>query len=165
VKNVVEKSIPTRPSWAAATRREYKMNLNADADVVFPLLCPTQEYAWIPDWSCELLRSESGFVESGCVFRSAMNGRETLWCVAEFNPNNKTIVFVQFVSGDLVNRITLRLAEVSHQRSILTWFFEHTAVSERGSEALISGQLDEEVRNTMSALEHFLNEYLERVTV
>lgn len=42
----------------------------APPERVFPLLCPTLDYKWIPTWQCDLLHSESGVAEEDCVFRT-----------------------------------------------------------------------------------------------
>ncbi|MFQ5415698.1 MAG: hypothetical protein ACE5FL_01495 [Myxococcota bacterium] len=42
--------------------------INAPVDRVFPLACPDEEYKWIDEWTCDLVYSESGKVEDGCIF-------------------------------------------------------------------------------------------------
>ena len=39
-------------------------------DRVFPLLCPVQEALGLPGWSAQILHSDSGVAELGCVFRT-----------------------------------------------------------------------------------------------
>ena len=46
------------------------LRLGAHPDRVFPLLCPVQEALWLPGWCAEILHSESGVAELGCVFRT-----------------------------------------------------------------------------------------------
>jgi hypothetical protein len=68
--------------------REYKMSLPVGPDEVFPLLCPVREYDWIPQWRCELVYSESGYAEPGCVFITDFDdgfGRE-VWVVTRYEP-------------------------------------------------------------------------------
>ena len=52
------------------------MTLSGSPEQVFPLLCPTREYDWIETWQCELIYSDSGFAEPGCIF-TIVPGRRT----------------------------------------------------------------------------------------
>lgn len=58
--------------------RTYSHLFSFAPEEIFPLLCPTREYDWIPHWSCELVHSVSGFAERDCVFvtRFPTQGRE-----------------------------------------------------------------------------------------
>ena len=47
---------------------EYIQTNYAAPEKVFPLLCPVREADWIPGWQYELVYSESGVAELGCVF-------------------------------------------------------------------------------------------------
>lgn len=59
----------------------------APPEAIFPLLCPTREYDWIPRWSCELVHSVSGFAELDCVFVTDFpeSGRE-VWLQTRHEP-------------------------------------------------------------------------------
>jgi hypothetical protein len=48
----------------------YRRVFHASPEAVFPLLCPTREYDWIPGWACELVFTETGYAEEDCVFRT-----------------------------------------------------------------------------------------------
>lgn len=63
------------------------ISLPVSAEKVFPLLCPVREYEWIPDWSCEMVYSRSGFAEKGVVFitKSKPFGK-MLWICTVFEP-------------------------------------------------------------------------------
>lgn len=59
----------------------------APPDAVFPLLCPVREYEWIDGWSCQLIFSDSGFVEDGCVFTTRLTGEgPTVWVTTRHDP-------------------------------------------------------------------------------
>lgn len=47
---------------------EFTPTNDAPPDRVFPLLCPVREAEWVPDWKYQLIYSQSGFAEEGCVF-------------------------------------------------------------------------------------------------
>ena len=78
-----------QPKWVRGERVEQTatFSLPVPAEKVFPLLCPVKEYEWIPDWSCEMVYSQSGFAEKGAVFttKSKPFGK-MLWTCTVFEP-------------------------------------------------------------------------------
>ncbi len=81
----------------------------AAPDRVFPLLCPTLEYRWIPHWRCDLLHSASGVAEEDCVFRTATpGGPPMLWVVSRYEPPQR-IEFTCFVADTHVFRLKIVL--------------------------------------------------------
>lgn len=67
----------------------YTMTVDAEGTAVFPLLCPVREYDWIDVWSCDVIYSESGIAELGCVFLTDLPGRGTeTWVVTRFEPES-----------------------------------------------------------------------------
>ena len=52
------------------TVRSYTQRIEAPPDSVFPLLCPVREAEWLAGWSevLEMVHSDSGLAEDGCVF-------------------------------------------------------------------------------------------------
>ena len=75
------------PGDAKRAVLSHTMHLAVSAADVFPLLCPMREYDWIEHWRCEVLHTESGVAERGCVFRTDFpdGGRET-WTVCRHEP-------------------------------------------------------------------------------
>ena len=57
------------------------MHLDFAAEEIWPQLCPVREYDWIEIWDCEVLHTESGYNELGCVFRTDFptEGGEEIW--------------------------------------------------------------------------------------
>lgn len=88
---------------------EASMRLPAPPARVFPLLCPVLEAQWLPGWSAEILHSESGVAELGCVFRTRdEDGRERVWTVSRHEAPG-IIQFVQFLAGLCVIRLDIAL--------------------------------------------------------
>ncbi|MCX6155347.1 MAG: hypothetical protein NT007_14430 [Candidatus Kapabacteria bacterium] len=86
----------------------YLQKIQASAERVFPLLCPTREYEWIETWNCDLIHSNSGIAEKNCVFRTGFFGEPSkidlsdeptsdVWVVTHYEPNKK-IEFVRMNS-------------------------------------------------------------------
>lgn len=90
------------------------MHLQAEPERVFPLLCPVKEALWLPGWSAEIIHSESGLAELGCVFKTRdEDGRERVWTVSRYEPEEGKIQYVQFVAGRCVTRLDLALEPVA----------------------------------------------------
>lgn len=131
---------------------------------VFPLLCPVREYDWIPGWTCEMIYSDSGYAELGCVFRTrswyagpgGVPAIET-WAVSRYEPN-RSIGFVRMIDGIWVSTLDLRLAPSGEgTRCLATRMF--TALTPAGAERL--ADLDEDVeRSRLEGIAAGVSHYL-----
>ncbi|MDQ2083989.1 hypothetical protein RA307_27705 [Xanthobacteraceae bacterium Astr-EGSB] len=110
----------------------YAITLRADAEAVFPLLCPVREYDWIPDWECELIHSRSGVIEPGCIFRTHHGGVGMTWYVTEHDPARFRVAFVQFMAGIAVGHFSIALAQDGPGRTSGTVRSVLTALPEAG---------------------------------
>ena len=141
--------------------REYRMVQKAQPERIFPLLCPVREYDWIPPWRCELLYTQSGVAELGCVFRTEFGdqwGPET-WVVSHYRPDEK-ITFVR--TGSLrTTRYEVILAGDRDDTAVthLTWRQEITGLNLEGNK-LVSALADDEFQTMMNALNEMLAHYL-----
>ena len=82
--------------------RTYVQHITAPPEVVFPLLCPVREGAWLEGWAerCEVLWSASGVAERGCVFRTVEEGRpETIWTITDHDPDRGVVTFTRVTAG------------------------------------------------------------------
>jgi hypothetical protein len=58
-------------------KRSVTVKFSALPQDVFPLICPVKEEDWLCDWendTYELIYSESGVNELGCIFKTDFNG-------------------------------------------------------------------------------------------
>lgn len=150
------------PSTIAETlTRDYHLTFTGAAATIFPLLCPTREYEWIPGWTCELVHSVSGVVEEGCVFRTNQMGMRVLWYVAIHDPTTWTVVFVQHIEDDLLMRFTFQLREEAPNRTAAHIRQTFTAVSSKGT-AFLRDFPDEARTKAVMRLETLMNYFLER---
>lgn len=140
--------------------REYRMVQKAGPAQVFPLLCPVREYDWIPLWHCELLHTQSGVAELGCVFRTDFGDQwgPEIWVVSHYRPGEK-IAFVR--TGALrTTRYEVILAGDYDDTAMthLTWRQEITGLNPVGNRLLAAG--DDEFQTMMAALNDMLAHYL-----
>ena len=142
-----------KPRWKRAERidREKIFELKAAAAQIFPLLCPVREYDWIPDWSCTMIYSDSGFAEKDAVFHTReLFGRRTVWsCIANEPPRLIEYLFVLGTSG--VVRLSIRLEEIPGGSTRVTWAMRFTVArlmsrfatkvtSREGFDEMVSGR-------------------------
>lgn len=144
-----------------ATRRSFRyvQKLSAPPDRVFPLLCPTREYEWINLWSCDLIYSDSGFAEIGCIFRTDFRsdpGPE-VWVVSTYE-KDEAIGFTR-TSEDYVILHTINLIDGGEEGTDAVVDLTYTALTENG-EDFICSLTSEAFEEEQSTLEKLLNHYL-----
>lgn len=115
--------------------RRYRHEVSASPGTVFPLLCPTREYDWIPGWSCALVHSDSGFAELGCIFKRSTPFGEGTWVVCRFEPPHR-IGFVIVHSELMVETLDVEVTNLGEAQSSLVWTRTYTALSEGGNQAV-----------------------------
>ena len=117
---------PAAPTYPAAPGktllREHDFTVPAPPERVFPLLCPSREYEWLPNWSCELLHSRTGVAEFECVFRTTLSvGGVMTWVVTRFEPPH-CVEFTCFnTTADHVMRLGIQLEPTTSGGSRLRW--------------------------------------------
>ncbi len=77
------------------------VSIKAPVEKVFPLVCPVEEYKWIPNWKCNLIHCPNNRVELGTVFEEGSSapflmGRfhgKTTWTAITHDPENYKVHF------------------------------------------------------------------------
>ncbi len=138
---------------------------NAVPETVFPLLCPVREYDWIPKWDCELLYTDSGVAELGCVFSTRTSTTriggdwEEVWVVSRYAPD-EAIEFVKLAAGKYVVKYDISLVPKGEAETVATWTQTVTGLSEEGNR-LIGERSEEEYADVARAIEVRMNHYLD----
>jgi hypothetical protein len=137
----------------------YVQKLSAPPDKVFPLLCPTREYEWIGLWSCDLIYSDSGFAEPGCIFRTDFmsDPGPLVWVISSYE-KNEAIGFTR-TSGDYVILHTITLIDGGDEGTDAVVDMIYTALTEKGGD-FIASLTPEAFEEEQSTLERMLNHYL-----
>jgi hypothetical protein len=140
-------------------KRSFKMTLSASPEQVFPLLCPTREYDWIESWQCEMIYSDSGFAELGCIFKTsfAADGPEDTWVVSR----HEEPVLIEFVRVNplRVIRYTITLSRAGNGGTEAEWAQVITGIGEEGRQ-FVRGLEDEGFSARMAMVEKMLEHYL-----
>ena len=133
-----------------------QMTMNTSPEELFPLLCPTTEYDWIPNWKCELLHSKSGRAEYGAVFRTRFLGPEEIWTCTRYEPN-KAIDYLR-VSDDYCGKLDIALTD-NHDGTVTgTWVHTVSALNGDGNGTVTKTELlKQQMQGLLRALEHYVN--------
>lgn len=101
---------------------------DASPEDIFPLLCPTREYDWIPGWQCELLHSRSGLAEHNAVFRTLIHGEKEVWVCTRYEPSRE-VHYLRIASTHLT-KLEITLVEVAKGRTRVNWALTASALVE-----------------------------------
>lgn len=151
--------MPANPLFSA--RLEASLQFRATRAVVFPLLCPVQEALWLPGWSAEILHSESGVAELGCVFRTRdEDGRERIWTISRHDPEAGILQFVQFLADLCVIRLDIALEDLPGA-CLAHWVYSVRGFP-NGDGTFFTSYAQAPFRARMARVEDHLNAYLTR---
>lgn len=143
------------------TRKSHTVKVNAIPERILPLLCPVREDEWLPGWKggYELVYSESGFNEEGCVFRLHRSfDTEAIWTCLVFDETAYEVVFHICVRDMMVYRFSIKLTENGEGATDAVFDYVYTAVTEKGN-AFIASHTNEEMREGVEYLARMLNLY------
>ena len=143
--------------------RRYTQAIEAAPEVVFPLLCPVREGEWLDGWAerCEVVHSDSGVAEEGCVFRTrAKDERETVWTVTRHDPGARVIEFHRVTPGLLATRLALGVEAGPDGRSAVTIAYTLTPLGAEGRQAIASDWDERSFARDMAWWEQSMNHWL-----
>lgn len=144
--------------------KTYKWEFGADARTVFLLLCPTKELDWIEGWDerHQLIYSESGIAEDGCVF-TTYDPEEgyAVWLTIRYNLEKTTIEFVKhLVEKEVIVRWIMEVRSLTSQSCAVFGTFNATGLNERGNDYVKSSVVSQ-FKIRMALLEDLIKYYLE----
>ena len=135
--------------------KTYEMSVPDRDERIFSLLCPVREYEWLPYWSCNLIYSNSGIAEEGCLFMTDFPGRgEMIWYVTKYDPP-KAIQYTIFKPGSHIWNIEILLVPQDAEQTRVTWHHTFTGVTQEGNRFL-SEYTDESHRLHLGRIERAL---------
>jgi len=140
--------------------RTHVLRIRASRDVVFPLLCPVREAEYLSDWQAEILYSNSGVAEVGCIFRTQNSrGEPSIWTIRVHDEAAGLIEFVIVTPESRVSILVLRLRDSACGATDVTFTYTHTAIGDPGR-AFIAEFTEERFLEKMTGFENSLNEFL-----
>jgi hypothetical protein len=141
--------------------RSYYQTINADSSKVFSLICPVKEAEWLDGWDYELMYSESGVAEEGCVFISRTEGeQDTVWVITKRDAERKETEFARITPGSRVAMVRVSIKDTGEGKSGVSITYTITALSEEGS-AFIDNFTEDHFAQDMKFWEATMNHYIE----
>ena len=119
--------------------------INAPVDQVFPLACPYEEYKWIDGWDCEIIYSESGKVEDGCIFTEKRSlpllhdaeGGVTTWYAVLYDPDDFRLHFVLLTDISVI-KYKIEMEAAGDGETLVKLDLLLTARNQRGNTFIVS---------------------------
>jgi hypothetical protein len=139
----------------------YTQTINAEPDIVFPLLCPVREAEWAEGWRCKVISAQSGLAEKNGVYATQQVGQDdAIWLITQWDTTSHTIEFVYFIPGLRVTRLNISVRRQAAQRSCVNITYVHTGITEAGNRMIEKVFTDEHFAAEMKHWETSMNHYL-----
>ncbi len=151
------------PIDSGRVTRTYTQRIEAAPSRVFPLVCPVREAEWLDGWidKLEMIHSDSGLAEDGCVFRTRVPGRpETVWMVTRHDPAARIVEFVRFTTGLVATRLTIAVEAGADASSAVHISYTFTPLSEAGGAFVKATYAEDAFRRDMAWWEESMNHWL-----
>lgn len=150
----------TQPFEAKRVVRTYTQHIIATPEKVFPLLCPVREMEWLDGWTYEMIYSESGIAEKGCVFKNKLAGDvDTIWVISSYDPP-RYIEFVRITPDAAVVQFDIKLRDNGDGTTDAEITYTFTGLTEAGN-AYVESFANEKFIGFMSWWEKAMNHYIQ----
>ncbi|SMC32155.1 hypothetical protein [Sporomusa malonica] len=141
--------------------KRHTMRIGAAVDIVYPLLCPEREKEWVDGWSYEMIYSQSGFAEHGCVWKTNFPEEgEAFWVMVKNNPPCEG-TYVKFVPGLMVTELSFVLTNTQSNCTLIDATYTFTGLTEQGNQ-LIDMTLPTSCEQKLVGLERSLDDYVRK---
>jgi hypothetical protein len=143
--------------------RQYTQRIEAPPARVFPLLCPVREAEWLEGWGeiVEMVHSESGLAEEGCVFLTRPPDQvETVWMITRHDATRGVVEFARVTPGLLATRLCILVQAAEGEASTVKVTYHFTPLSEAGVALAREAHSEEAFRSSMAWWEASMNHWL-----
>lgn len=144
---------------AKRVTRSYVQTIYAEPSVVHSLICPVREAEWLAGWDHQLIFSNSGFAEHGCVFTTRSAAEETIWLITRRDDARCETEFARITPGSRAAHVTVRIADGGSRTSRVDICYTITALTEAGNR-FIENFSEENFAKDMQFWEAAMNHYL-----
>jgi len=162
---------------AVRVAHEYTQTNPASPEKVFPLLCPVREADWIPGWKYELIYSDSGVAELGCIFttedppvesakystrenRSDSNAPTATWICVDYDPAAFRIAYVWVKPEREVAELRIQLSRTAVGQTRTHIRFRYTGLTPEGNREVESydrAWFEAKMHGWETAINHYLS--------
>lgn len=151
------------PFASRPVTRTYTQSIDAPPARVFPLICPVREAEWLEGWGeiAELVHSDSGVAERGCVFRTRSEGEpDTVWMITAHDAELGRVEFVRVTPGLVATRLEVGIEAGADDRSIVRVAYTFTPLSEAGAALVAERHSEAAFRRALEWWERSMNHWL-----
>jgi len=151
------------PIDSGRVTRSYTQHIEARPELVFPLLCPVREADWLDGWigEVEMVHSQSGLAEEGCVFRTRVPGRpETVWMITRHDPVQGVVEFFRVTTGLVATRLRIEVEGRGDGSSSVHVTYTFTPLGPAGRAFVGENHSGDAFRDDMSWWQDSMNHWL-----
>lgn len=114
--------------------QSFLIHLNATVGEVTPLFGPVREAEWAPSWTPRFIHPADRQQREGAVFTApSADGRERLWLLTAYEPEQGRVEYVVVVPGFTANQIKIRVVPDGEKHSKATITYRHSALAPEGN--------------------------------
>lgn len=114
--------------------QSFLIHLNAPVNEVTPLFGPVREAEWAPSWTPRFIHPADRQQREGAVFTApSADGRERLWLLTAYEPEQGRVEYVVVVPGFTANQIKIRVVPDGEKHSKATITYRHSALAPEGN--------------------------------
>jgi hypothetical protein len=148
---------------------EHEIILKGDIDECFALACPVAELLWIDGWHFDLIYSESGKNETGCVFLEPSSGlsmlrvpgANTYWYVTRYDTDEYRFDAVWLTRDLTIARWEVSMTDLGGGQTRIHWHLTLTGLGEEGNQIMAEPGLDRRVKRGLSFIATSIKHYVE----
>jgi len=142
---------------------EYTQANPAPPEKVFPLLCPVRERDWLPGWNYQLVYSDSGVAELGCIFTTispaSQPPAQVTWITVDYDPAAYRIAYIWINPGRVLAELRIQLSKAEDGSARNHIRYRYTGLSLEGNRE-VEGYDREWFEGRMLNWETAINHYL-----
>jgi hypothetical protein len=150
------------PSFIAQrVSRSYTQHLDAPPEDVFPLICPVREKEWLEGWEYQMVYSESGLAEQGCMFKTQLHGQpETIWTITRHDEAEGVVEFWRVTPGVVATILLVKLEPAGEGKALAHVTYTFTGLSEHGNHYIEHHHGEQAFMDMMTWWEKSMNHFL-----
>jgi hypothetical protein len=115
--------------------QSFTILLNGTVAEVTPVFGPIREVEWAPSWVPHFLHPFEKAQREGAVFTTkSTNGRERLWMLTAYEPDQGRVEYVFVTPGLTFNDIKIRVVADGRRRCKAIITYRHSALTSEGNE-------------------------------
>jgi len=160
-------------SWKQSRIVEHETVIDGEIDDIFALVCPVAELLWIDDWKFNLVYSESGKNETGCIFSEAstatgimhLPGVKNHWYTTRYDCENHQFHAIWTTRNLCIAHWEFSLTDLGNGNTRANWKLRYTALEVQGSDIIKESDFELRMKGALVFLATSLKQYVENQTI